>query len=141
MRRIIVVDGSRMGRDLASGLIARLRPEWSVATARDAASFFRVSAERPPDAVLVDTTDPFFPGLEFARDLRRRYPKAVIGLARSEPRRSADPAEGEGFPHVLKPFTAGGMRRFVADLTLDAPDPRRFVARHDGEGAVAPDVA
>lgn len=141
MRRIIVVDGSRMGRDLASGLIAGLRPEWSVATARDAASFFRVSAELPPDAVLVDTTDPAFPGLDFARDLRRRYPEAVIGLARFGSRGFAVAADEEEFPHVFKPFTAGGMRRFVAELATDPPGPRRFVAQRDGEGAVAPDVA
>jgi len=141
MRRIIVVDGSRMGRDLASGLIAGLRPEWSVATARDAVSFFRASAERAPDAVLIDTTDPEFPGLDLARDLRRRYPKAVIGLARSGLRDSATSADDEGFARVLKPFTVNGMRRFVADLAPDAPGPRRFVARRDGEGAVAPDVA
>jgi len=141
MRRVIVVDASRMGRDLASGIIERLRPEWSVTTARDAASLFRASAERAPDIVLVDTTDPASPGLDLARDLRRRFPCAVIGLIRSGLRHSATSADEEGFPRVLKPLTVDGMRRFVAVLPAPAPDPRLFVAQPDRGGATAPDVA
>lgn len=138
-RRVIVVDASRLGRELASGLIGCLRPEWSVETAGDTASALRAALKLAPDVVLVDTTDPASPGLELARDLRRRFPEAEIAVIRSSPRPTDEPIDDEGFHSVSKPLTANGMRRFIARLS--AVDPRRFVARREGRDVIAPDVA
>lgn len=119
MKRAIVIDTSRMGRDLAAGLIARLRPNWTVHAVAGVVAALVAARSGPPDIVLVDMTDPASRGLDTARELRRRFPRALVALACSGFEAPTPGADEDGFARVAKPFTSHGVRHLVELLPAD----------------------
>jgi two-component system, chemotaxis family, chemotaxis protein CheY len=115
MATLLVMDGSRLGRDIVAGVVACLRPDWRVVDASSPACALRRVDEALPDAVLVDIASPGMEGLALAQHLRERFPSVAVGVSSADlhgdNRRRV---EGLGCLFVPKPLTPDRLRRFVA---------------------------
>lgn len=119
MTTVLVVDDSRMTRDLVSGMLSRLRPDWKVVHAPNPKAALRSIERTKPDAALVDIVLPGLEGLQLAQYLRERFPQTPIGVASGDPSVGGrKEAEKLGCFYVAKPVTADGIRLFVSSLGL-----------------------
>lgn len=115
MTTVLVVDDSRLVRDLVRGLLERLRPDWRVVDAATPATALRAAERTPPDAVLVDMIPPGMEGLALAQHLRERFPDVPVGVSCSDPRGgSRGRVEELGCLFVPKPLTPDRLMPFVA---------------------------
>lgn len=117
MTTILVVDDSRLSRDLVRGFLERLRPEWRVVGAASADAALRAAERTPPDAVLVDMIPPGMEGLALAQHLRERFPDAPVGVSCSDPRGGSRCRVLKlGCLFVPKPLTPDRLMPFVAAI-------------------------
>ena len=77
---ILVVDDSRVARMMTRAAIVKLHPDWDIIEAASGEDALTVIALDRPDFVLMDVNMPGIGGLETARQLRQRCPKARISL-------------------------------------------------------------
>ncbi len=112
---VLLVDDSRVARMMTRAAIEKLRPDWTIieaASGEDALS--AITLDRP-DFVLMDVNMPGIGGLETARQLRGRCPKAVISLLTANIQdsiRNQATEMGAGF--MSKPLKEEDLVRFLA---------------------------
>ena len=112
---ILVVDDSRVARMMTRAAIVKLHPDWDIIEAASGEDALTVIALDRPDFVLMDVNMPGIGGLETARQLRQRCPKARISLLTAniqEPIRHQAEEMGVGF--MSKPLKDEDLARFLA---------------------------
>lgn len=118
MTTILVVDDSRLARDMVSSAIASLQPGWTILTAvsgDDALSKLEGVAEAPVAAV-VDYNMPGMDGLTLANHLRERFPGMPIGILTANVQDALrKKAEALGCRFLPKPITSDKIRNFLSD--------------------------
>lgn len=119
MTTVLVIDDSRLARDMVSGVIASLRPELTVAVFVSGADALAKPTEEPPAAAIVDYNMPGMDGLTLAGQLLERHPGTTIGILTANVqdvlRRRA---EALGCRFIPKPITVDKLRTFLADAGL-----------------------
>ena len=80
MTSILVVDDSRLARNMVSSVIASLRPDWTIVTAASGEEALEIVGEVPPAAAIVDYNMPGMDGLALAERLKERFDGLTIGL-------------------------------------------------------------
>ena len=112
---VLVVDDSRVARMMTRAAITKLHPEWDIIEAASGEDALTVIALDRPDFVLMDVNMPGIGGLETARQLRQRCPKARVSLLTAniqEPIRHQAEEMGVGF--MSKPLKDEDLARFLA---------------------------
>lgn len=112
---VLVVDDSRVARMMTRAAVAKLRPDWDIIEAASGEDALTVIALDQPDFVLMDVNMPGIGGLETARQLRQRCPKARISLLTAniqEPIRHQAEDMGVGF--MSKPLKDETLAEFLA---------------------------
>ncbi len=125
MASILIIDDDPMQRRL---IAAGLRAEgFVVATAASAIEAYSMLDEGAHDAVLVDLMMPVVNGLECARTLRTRYPRAVVVLMSAYHLGEAQLARADvgavGF--VPKPFAPPALADFLREKIARGPTSSR----------------
>jgi CheY-like chemotaxis protein len=79
MPHILVVDDSRVERQIARGLLEK-EPGWTVSTAEDGIEALEQIEEQVPDLVLTDMQMPNMDGLKLVECIRNEYPLIPVVL-------------------------------------------------------------
>src|SRR5690349_19866852 len=79
MPHILVVDDSRVERQIARGLLEK-EPGWTVSTAEDGIEALEQIEEQLPDLVLTDMQMPNMDGLKLVECIRNEYPLIPVVL-------------------------------------------------------------
>lgn len=119
MTTVLVVDDSRLARDMLSSVIATLRPSWTIMAATNADDALIKIAGVRPEAALVDYHMPGMDGLQLAQHLRERFPEAPVGILTANVQEALRRrAESLGCRFIPKPVTADKVRDFFAAANL-----------------------
>ncbi|OAN50589.1 chemotaxis protein [Paramagnetospirillum marisnigri] len=112
---VLVVDDSRVSRMMTKSAIERLRPDWVVLEAASGEDALSAVALDRPDFILMDVNMPGMGGLEAARQLRPRLPKAGISLLTANIQDSIrDQAAAMGVGFMSKPLRDEDLAAFLA---------------------------
>jgi DNA-binding NarL/FixJ family response regulator len=77
--RILIVDDFAPWRTQVRSLLLKARPEWHIiGDAADGHQAIEKAVEMQPDVILLDVTMPSLNGIEAAKIIRQRCPKAKI---------------------------------------------------------------
>ncbi|NYZ14792.1 response regulator [Azospirillum sp. RWY-5-1] len=119
MTTILVVDDSRLARDMVASVIGALRPDWTVIVATDGKDALAKVEGAEPQAAVLDFNMPGMDGLALAEILRERFPGALLGLLTANVQDALRRrAEAVGCRFIPKPVTADKMREFFAAAGL-----------------------
>ncbi|PWC85373.1 response regulator receiver protein [Azospirillum sp. TSH100] len=115
MTSILVVDDSRLARNMVSSVIASLRPDWTIVTAASGEEGLQIVGEVPPVAAIVDYNMPGMDGLVLAERLTERFAGLPIGLLTANVQDTLKrKAEALGIRFIAKPITSDKIRDFLA---------------------------
>lgn len=115
MTSILVVDDSRLARNMVSSVIASLRPDWIIVTAASGEEALEIVGEVPPAAAIVDYNMPGMDGLALAEHLKERFAGLTIGLLTANVQDALRrKAEALGVRFIAKPITSDKIRDFLA---------------------------
>ncbi|BAI72917.1 two-component response regulator [Azospirillum sp. B510] len=115
MTSILVVDDSRLARNMVSSVIASLRPDWTIITASSGEEALEIIGEIPPVAAIVDYNMPGLDGLTLAERLTERFAGLPIGLLTANVQDALRrKAEALGVRFIAKPITSDKIRDFLA---------------------------
>ncbi|WP_035692592.1 response regulator [Azospirillum halopraeferens] len=119
MTTVLVVDDSRLAREMVSGAIAALHPDWTIVTAVDGDDALNRLAEAAPAAALVDFNMPGMDGLTLAGHLRERMPQLPVGILTANVQDALRrKAEELGCRFIPKPVTVDKIRTFFTGAGL-----------------------
>lgn len=119
MTTILVVDDSRLARDMVASVIVTLRPDWALIVATEGKDALARVEQTEPQAAVLDFNMPGMNGLELAEHLRARYPGVHLGLLTANVQDALRRrAEAVGCHFIPKPVTADKMREFFAAAGL-----------------------
>ncbi|MBP2300089.1 response regulator [Azospirillum picis] len=115
MTSILVVDDSRLARNMVSSVIAALRPDWTIVTAASGDEALQIVGEVSPVAAIVDYNMPGMDGLVLAERLKERFGGLPIGLLTANVQDVLKrKAEALGIRFIAKPITSDKIREFLA---------------------------
>lgn len=116
---VLIVDDSKLARIVSGKAVAELQPDWQRVEAGSAADATAIVDAQPVDVVLIDFNMPDKDGLEFAGELRQRFPALPIAIITANIQdeviaraRAIDAA------FVAKPITVEGLRGFLSGAAL-----------------------
>jgi CheY-like chemotaxis protein len=116
---VLIVDDSKLARIVSGKAVAELQPDWQRVEAGSAADATAIVDGQPVDVVLIDFNMPDKDGLEFAGELRERFPALPIAIITANIQdevvaraRAIDAA------FVPKPITVEGLRGFLTGAAL-----------------------
>lgn len=116
MTTILVVDDSRLARDMVSSVITSLQPDWTILTAPSGDDALEKVADDAPIAAVVDYNMPGMDGLTLAGRLRERFPQMPIGILTANVQDALrKKAEALGCRFIPKPITTDKIRSFLSD--------------------------
>lgn len=114
MTTVLIVDDSRLARDMVGSILAALHPDWTVISAVSADDALARIEQATPEVALVDVNMPGMDGLTLAGLLRERFPDLRIAIltanVQESLRRKADTL---GCVFIPKPATADKIRAFL----------------------------
>lgn len=121
VRKVLIIDDSKLARMLMTGMLGRLQPEWSVVEAASARDALALLADGGIDIALVDFNMPDMDGLALLTALRQAHPTmpaAIISANAQEGIVSRTHALDAAF--IEKPLKEDTLRPFLtgADLKL-----------------------
>ncbi|WP_042693175.1 response regulator [Azospirillum sp. B506] len=115
MTSILVVDDSRLARNMVSSVIASLRPDWTIVVAASGEEALEIVGDVPPVAAIVDYNMPGMDGLVLAERLKERFSGLPIGLLTANVQDALKrKAEALGIRFIAKPITSDKIRDFLA---------------------------
>jgi CheY-like chemotaxis protein len=116
---VLIVDDSKLARNVIGNKVAALQPDWVRVEAGDAAQALAMVAERKIDLVLVDFNMPGKNGLELAADLRALHPAMPIAVITANVQEEIIAhARAVNAAFVAKPVTEEGLSGFIAGAAL-----------------------
>ena len=80
MHRVLIVDDSKLARMVMASAFRRLRPDWELVEATNAAEALEAIATRGVDITLVDFNMPGTDGLELVALVRKTDPKMPVAV-------------------------------------------------------------
>jgi CheY-like chemotaxis protein len=118
MPTVLIVDDSRLAREMVKKTFAALYPDWHTLTAANGEEALQVVAETPPDVAILDFNMPGMDGLTLASLLRERHPDLRIGILTANVQDAIrQRASSLDCVFIPKPATEAKIRGFVT------PDP------------------
>jgi HD-like signal output (HDOD) protein len=122
MKRILIVEGSAVMRELFRNMLATERGRWEVATAASGEAALELMSERPFDAVITDMRMDGMGGLELLNEVLRLYPQTSrIILSGAADQAVAAEALGSTHQFIVKPVGPKTLKAALSHLeSLDA---------------------
>lgn len=119
MTTVLIVDDSRLARDMVSSVVSSLHPDWTVLVASGGDQALEMVDGKAPDAAILDYNMPGMDGLELARHLRVRFPTLHMGFLTANVQDALKKkAEALGCGFIPKPITTDKIRAFLAEAGL-----------------------
>jgi CheY-like chemotaxis protein len=116
---LLVVDDSKVARMVATGIVRRLRPDWTLIEASNADEALSALRERSVDIALVDVNMPGITGLDLARGMREARPDMPIAIVSANIQDEiAAAARAVDAAFVPKPLTDEAILPFLAAAAL-----------------------
>ncbi|HYD31444.1 MAG TPA: response regulator [Azospirillaceae bacterium] len=114
MTTVLVVDDSRLARDMVTSALTSLFSDWTIVTAVGADdALAKVEAQRP-DVAIIDYNMPGTDGLTLAVKLREKFHQIPIGILTANVQDSLRrKAEALGCAFIAKPVTGEKLRAFL----------------------------
>lgn len=119
MTSVLIVDDSRLGREIVGHLLTLLRPEWTVVAAPTVGAAREHLEASAPDVAIVAVPNPGDDELRLAEAMIARYPGVHVALLSAEPGPAHRHAASRlGCQFIPKPLTPEHLNRFVQSLPL-----------------------
>lgn len=114
MTTILIVDDSRLARNMVASVITSLRPDWTILAAASGEEALEV-IDAAPVAAIVDYNMPGMDGIALAERLKERFAGLPIGLLTANVQDSLKrKAEAIDVRFIAKPITSDKIREFLA---------------------------
>ena len=120
MLRVLIVDDSRVMRQIVARTLRQAGYDWDVTEAPDGEEAFRIARAEQPDLVLTDWNMPKVNGIELLEALRAAGDDVPVGFVTSHgtpEMRSRAAAAGALFV-VTKPFDAESFRAVLEPVLV-----------------------
>ncbi|MBP2231299.1 CheY-like chemotaxis protein [Azospirillum agricola] len=115
MTTILIVDDSRLARNMVASVITSLRPDWTILSAASGEEALGVVADATPVAAIVDYNMPGMDGIALAEQLKARFDSLPIGLLTANVQDSLkSKAAAIDIRFIAKPITSDKIRDFLA---------------------------
>jgi len=119
MTTVLIVDDSRLARDMVSSVVSSLRPDWGLAIAAGGEEALKLVEAQAPDAAIIDVNMPGMDGLTLAGILRERFPTLAMGILTANVQEALKKrAEALGCRFIPKPITTDKIRTFLTEAGL-----------------------
>lgn len=117
MTTVLVVDDSRLARDMVCSVLKALRPDWTITAAITGDEALERTEGAAPDLAIVDFNMPGMDGLALAALLLERFPGLPVGLLTANVQTALrQRAEGLGCRFIPKPITGDKIRAFLSEI-------------------------
>lgn len=121
MKKILIVDDSRVSRLMVRAIIQRKHEDWIFEEAGCGEDALKLLEHYAPDLITVDVNMPGMSGLDAARQMRANNPSVPIFILSANVQDSTVAgAAGIGVEFVEKPITEGRIHRIIAVLETAA---------------------
>ena len=115
MTTVLIVDDSRLARDMVGSVIASLRPDWTILSAAGGDEALSKVGGVAPVAAIVDYNMPGMDGLTLSEKLKEQFPGLTIGILTANVQDALrKKAEALGCRFIPKPITSDKIREFLA---------------------------
>lgn len=115
MTTVLIVDDSRLARDMVSSVITSLRPGWTILSAAGGDEALGKLEGTTPVAAIVDYNMPGMDGLTLSAKLKELFPSLTIGILTANVQDALrKKAEALGCRFIPKPITSDKIREFLA---------------------------
>ncbi len=115
MTTALIVDDSRLARDMVGSVMTSLRPGWTILSAAGGDEALGKVEGAIPVVAIVDYNMPGMDGLTLAARLRERFPSLTIGILTANVQDALrKKAEAAGCRFIPKPITSDKIREFLA---------------------------
>ena len=116
---LLIVDDSKVARMSATGIVRRLRPDWSLVEAANSDAALAVLRAQPIDVALVDVNMPGVNGLDLAREMRALRPAMPVAIVSANIQDEVAKAAREMDAAFLpKPLTEEAIAPFLSAAAL-----------------------
>ena len=116
---VLIVDDSKLARNVAGKTLAALQPEWDRIEAGNAEDALEILRGRKIDVAMIDFNMPDKDGLELAAELRAIHPTMPVAVITANIQDEVIARAREvNATFVSKPLTEDGLRGFIAGAAL-----------------------
>ncbi|MCC8995579.1 MAG: response regulator [Nitrosomonas sp.] len=117
LKKMLIVDDSRVSRMMSSTFLKKLRPEVEIVEAADADSALSALSQTPIDMCIIDFNMPGMDGLELAQEIKNQRSEARIALLTANVQDSVkERAEAIGVSFFRKPITESVITKILDEL-------------------------
>lgn len=115
MTTILIVDDSRLARNMVASVITSLRPDWTIVAAASGDEALEMVGETAPVAAIVDYNMPGMDGITLGQRLKERFVGLPVGLLTANVQDALKKkAEAIDLRFIAKPITSDKIREFLA---------------------------
>lgn len=114
VKHCLLVDDSRMSRNILSKILSKAHPEWIIVEAIDGQQALDKAEERAFDIIFLDHNMPVMDGGKVAERLRPKFPDAKISLLTANVQKSIiQQAQALNIDFIPKPITEEKVLSYV----------------------------